>query len=103
MNLNLQDVGGGVLIVSQFTLYADAQKGNRPGFSRAAPVEEAKPLYELFVSRMRRNIGEERVQTGVFGAMMQVHIVNDGPVTIIIESLQTPPSGGVSSHENNPQ
>jgi D-tyrosyl-tRNA(Tyr) deacylase len=103
MNLNLQDVGGGVLIVSQFTLYADAQKGNRPGFSRAAPAQEAKPLYELFVSRMRRNIGEERVRTGVFGAMMQVHIVNDGPVTIVIESLPTPPSGGVGSHENNPQ
>jgi D-tyrosyl-tRNA(Tyr) deacylase len=103
LNLNLQDVGGGVIIVSQFTLYADAQKGNRPGFSRAASAEVAKPLYELFVSRMRRNIGEERVQTGVFGAMMQVHIVNDGPVTIIIESLQTPPSGGAGSHENNPR
>ena len=103
MNLNLQDVGGGVLVVSQFTLYADAQKGNRPGFSRAAPAEEAKPLYELFVSRMRRNIGEERVRTGVFGAMMQVHIVNDGPVTIVIESLQNPLPGGRGTHENNPQ
>jgi D-tyrosyl-tRNA(Tyr) deacylase len=89
MNLNLQDVGGGVLIVSQFTLYADAQKGNRPGFSRAAPAGEAKPLYEEFVSRMRMNLGEERVRTGIFGAMMQVHIVNDGPVTIVMEGPST--------------
>ncbi len=90
MNLDLQDVGGGVLVVSQFTLYADAQKGNRPGFSRAAPAEEAMPLYEQFVSRMRMNLGEERVRTGVFGAMMQVHIVNDGPVTIVMESPSAP-------------
>ena len=90
MNLNLQDVGGGVLIVSQFTLYADAQKGNRPGLSRAAPADEAKPLYEQFVSRMGKNLGEERVRTGVFGALMQVHIVNDGPVTIVIESPVAP-------------
>jgi D-aminoacyl-tRNA deacylase len=90
MNLDLRDVGGGVLVVSQFTLYADAQKGNRPGFSRAAPADEAKPLYEQFVARMRMNLGEERVRTGVFGAMMQVHIVNDGPVTIVIESPSGP-------------
>jgi D-tyrosyl-tRNA(Tyr) deacylase len=90
MNLDLMDVGGDVLVVSQFTLYAEAQKGNRPGFSLAAPAEVAMPLYEQFVSRMRMNLGEERVRTGVFGAMMQVHIVNDGPVTIVIESPPTP-------------
>jgi len=86
MNLGLQDVNGNALVVSQFTLYADAQKGNRPGFSLAARPEEAEPLYEYFVRRMRAALGDARVQTGVFGAMMQVHLVNDGPVTVIIES-----------------
>ena len=86
MNLNLQDVGGEVLIVSQFTLYADAQKGNRPGFTDAARPEEAEPLYEHFVRRMRSVLGASRVQTGVFRAMMDVTIVNSGPVTILIES-----------------
>jgi len=86
MNLSLQDVGGGALVVSQFTLYADAQKGNRPGFSEAARPEEAEPLYETFVHRMRSVLGDARVHTGVFRAMMQVTIVNDGPVTILIDS-----------------
>ena len=86
MNLGLQDVNGNALVVSQFTLYADAQKGNRPGFSLAARPEEAEPLYEYFVRRMRAALGDARVQTGVFGVMMQVHLVNDGPVTVIIES-----------------
>lgn len=85
MNLALREVDGKVLIVSQFTLYADAQKGNRPGFSLAARPEEAEPLYESFVSRMKQSLGSERVQTGVFRAMMEVTIVNDGPVTILIE------------------
>jgi len=86
MNLSLIDVDGRSLIISQFTLYADAQKGNRPGFSDAARPEEAEPLYEHFVARMKANLGEERVATGVFRAMMEVHLVNDGPVTIMIES-----------------
>lgn len=86
MNLSLQDVLGSVLVISQFTLYADAQKGNRPSFSAAAPPEEAEPLYEEFVRRMRSLLGESRVVTGVFRAMMEVTIVNDGPVTILIES-----------------
>jgi D-tyrosyl-tRNA(Tyr) deacylase len=85
MNLALEDVGGSVLVVSQFTLYGDAQRGNRPGFTEAARPEEAEPLYEEFVSRMRELLGSDRVLTGVFRAMMEVTIVNDGPVTILIE------------------
>lgn len=85
MNLSPGDVGGSVIVVSQFTLYGDAQKGNRPGFSMAARPEEAEPLYETFVARMREILGPERVKTGIFRAMMEVTIVNDGPVTILLE------------------
>ena len=86
MNLSIKDINGEMLIISQFTLYGDAQKGNRPGFTDAARPEEAIPLYEKFIARVKGNIGEERVKTGIFGAMMMVKIFNDGPVTIIIES-----------------
>ncbi|MCE1188126.1 MAG: D-aminoacyl-tRNA deacylase [Ignavibacteria bacterium] len=86
MNINLKDVQGEVLIVSQFTLYGDAQKGTRPSFSTAARPEAAIPLYELFIKRFHEHIGTEKVKTGIFGAMMTVNIANDGPVTIIIES-----------------
>ena len=86
MNLGLKEVGGSALVVSQFTLYADAQKGNRPGFSDAAEAEEAVPLYETFVHRLRENLDPGAVRSGEFGAMMEVTIVNDGPVTILIES-----------------
>ena len=89
MNLALRDVGGDVLVISQFTLYADAQRGNRPSFSDAAPPEEAEPLYTLFVERMKAALGPALVHTGIFGAMMQVTIVNDGPVTILMESNKT--------------
>jgi D-tyrosyl-tRNA(Tyr) deacylase len=88
MNLSLKDIDGEVLIISQFTLYGDAQKGNRPSFIEAARPEIAIPLYEKFISRIKLNLGEEKVRTGIFGAMMQVKIINDGPVTILVESKQ---------------
>lgn len=82
MNLSVQDIGGGVLLVSQFTLYADTRKGNRPGFSLSGDPVAAKALYERLVDRVRAAIGTDRVGTGVFAADMQVSLVNDGPVTI---------------------
>lgn len=88
MNLSVKDVNGEILIISQFTLYGDAQKGNRPGFTDAAKPEIAVPLYENFIERLKSNIGNDKVKTGIFGAMMKVKIINDGPVTIIIESKQ---------------
>lgn len=86
MNLSVKDVNGEVLIISQFTLYGDASKGNRPGFTESARPEEAIPLYKMFVERMRENLGSEKIKEGVFGAMMTVKIFNDGPVTIMIDS-----------------
>ena len=85
MNLALGDVGGGVLVVSQFTLYGDASKGRRPSFIGAAPPGLAIPLYEKFVGLLREKGGGIRVETGEFGAMMDVELVNDGPVTLILE------------------
>ncbi len=84
MNLALGDVGGAVLVVSQFTLYGNAEKGRRPSFIDAARPEVAIPLYELFLSELRGR-GLE-VASGEFGAVMQVRIVNDGPVTLMLES-----------------
>ena len=86
MNLSLKDIDGEVLIVSQFTLYGDAQKGNRPGFTDAARPEIAIPLYEKFIERLKFNLGNDKIKSGIFGAMMQVKIINDGPVTILVES-----------------
>ena len=83
MNLALADVGGALLVVSQFTLYGDAQKGRRPSFVDAARPEAAVPLYERFVGLLRDR--GARVETGEFGAMMEVELVNDGPVTIWLE------------------
>ena len=85
MNLALADVGGALLVVSQFTLYGDAKKGRRPSFIDAAPPEIAIPLYERFVALLREQGGRIPVETGEFGAMMEVELVNDGPVTLILE------------------
>ncbi len=88
MNRDVQDVQGGVLIVSQFTLYGDARKGRRPSFVQAAPPEQAERLYEYFLeATARRGVP---VAHGVFGADMQVYLVNDGPVTLLLDS----PHGG---------
>jgi len=85
MNLSALDVGAGILVVSQFTLYADCRKGRRPSFTEAAPPEVAEPLIEHFVGALRE-AGLARVETGVFRASMLVEIYNDGPVTIILDS-----------------
>lgn len=86
MNLSLADIGGAILVVSQFTLHAKTKKGNRPSYIDAARPEIATPLYEKFISDLKQEIGTDNVATGEFGAMMQVSLVNDGPVTIIIDS-----------------
>jgi D-tyrosyl-tRNA(Tyr) deacylase len=86
MNLSLKDTNGEALVISQFTLYGDASKGNRPGYTDAAGPGEAIPLYEKFIIRMKYNLGDEKVKSGIFGAMMDVRIINEGPVTIIIDS-----------------
>ena len=84
MNLGLDEVQGGLLVISQFTLYGDARKGRRPSFIDAAPPEQAVPLYERFVHLLRER-APGPVETGEFGAMMDVELVNDGPVTLILE------------------
>lgn len=86
MNRDLSEVSGGVLVVSQFTLYGDASKGRRPSFIDAAPPDIAIPLYEKFVALLKEKSGGKiPVETGEFGAMMDVELVNDGPVTLILE------------------
>ncbi|MBY0527805.1 MAG: D-tyrosyl-tRNA(Tyr) deacylase [Gemmataceae bacterium] len=84
MNLGVADIGGEVLIVSQFTLYGDCSKGRRPSFIGAAPPEIAIPLYEAFIDAVKAQ--GVKVATGRFGAMMQVELINDGPVTLIVDS-----------------
>jgi len=84
MNRNVAESGGALLIVSQFTLYGDCRKGRRPSFDHAAPPDQAQSLYRYFVEAAQK--GPVPVETGVFQAMMQVHLVNDGPVTILIDS-----------------
>lgn len=84
MNLSLQEVGGAVLAISQFTLYGDTRKGRRPSFDRAAPAEQARTLYDSFVAALRAQ--DLRVETGVFQAMMEVELVNAGPVTLLVDT-----------------
>ena len=85
-NRSLVDVGGGVLVVSQFTLFASTRKGTRPSFNDAAPPALAIPLYEKFLQQLETALGGRRVERGEFGAMMAVSLVNDGPVTILLDS-----------------
>ena len=85
MNLDIRQVGGQILAVSQFTLHASTKKGNRPSYIRSAPEAISLPLYEQFVARLAQESGQE-IATGVFGADMQVSLINDGPVTIWIDS-----------------
>lgn len=84
MNRSLQEAGGAVLAVSQFTLYGDCRKGRRPSFDRAAPAQQAETLYNSFLTALRRR--GVRVETGIFQAMMEVELTNDGPVTLLVDT-----------------
>ena len=86
MNLSVKDVGGAAMVVSQFTLYGDTTRGNRPSYSQAAPPELAERLYDSFVHHLVSLVGKDKVATGVFRAMMDVELVNDGPVAVTVES-----------------
>ncbi|HNF47928.1 MAG TPA: D-aminoacyl-tRNA deacylase [Chitinophagales bacterium] len=85
MNLSVKEIGGDILLISQFTLFASTKKGNRPGFTRSAKPEIAIPIYEQFILSLQIQL-QKKIQTGIFGADMKVELLNDGPVTIIIDS-----------------
>ena len=85
MNLSVKEINGEILVVSQFTLHASTQKGNRPSFIKAARPEKAIPLYENFIKKINLELGKE-CKTGIFGADMKVELINDGPVTIFVDS-----------------
>lgn len=85
MNINIKDIEGDILLVSQFTLHASTKKGNRPSYIRASKPEIAIPIYEKIIARLEQDLGK-KIQTGIFGAMMKVELVNDGPVTIIVDT-----------------
>jgi len=86
MNISVKDIDGEVLIIPQFTLYGETAKGNRPSFIVAAKPEEAIPLYESFIKKMKQNLGEQNVKTGIFRAMMDISLINYGPVTVLVDS-----------------
>jgi D-tyrosyl-tRNA(Tyr) deacylase len=86
MNRSVNEVDGEILIISQFTLYGETAKGNRPSFIDAARPDEAIPLYEKFVSRVKSNLSDDKVKVGIFGAMMDIQLINYGPVTVLVES-----------------
>jgi D-tyrosyl-tRNA(Tyr) deacylase len=85
MNLSVRDIGGEVLVVSQFTLYGDVRWGNRPSFENSAPRDRAEKIYDAFCNQLSSELGRE-IKRGVFGAMMEIHLINYGPVTIIVDS-----------------
>jgi D-aminoacyl-tRNA deacylase len=93
MNLSVKDVNGEAMVVSQFTLYGDTRKGNRPSYTDAASQQIAEVLYDHFTKHLRKLLGEKQVATGVFRAMMDVELVNDGPVTLILDS-KSPAANG---------
>ena len=86
MNLSVEEVKGKVMVVSQFTLYGDTRKGNRPSYTDAAPSNAAEPLYYHFIESLKKLLGEQNVASGIFRAMMEIELVNDGPVTLIVDN-----------------
>ncbi len=86
MNISVKETKGEILVISQFTLYGETAKGNRPSFSNAAKPDEAIPLYNFFIERLKQKLGDEKVKSGIFGAMMDIELVNYGPVTVLVNS-----------------